>query len=327
MSTVESVLGPLDPADLGETLMHEHVFVLDPEIEHNYPGRWDEQERMADALEKMRELRGRGVRTIVDLTVLGLGRNIERVAELARQVEIQIVAATGLYTYDDVPMFFRFRGPGRLVDGPELLTEFFIRDITEGIADTGVKAAILKCATDRPGLTEGVERVLRSVARAHRETGVPISTHTHALTQRGLDQQEVFREEGVDLERVVIGHSGDTTDLGYLRQLMDAGSYIGMDRFGLDLMLAFEDRVATVVALCKQGYAGRMVLSHDASCFTHNFDVSAKRELLPNWRYTHLHDEVLPALRERGVTEAQIEQMLVTNPRAILTPGTGSAGV
>lgn len=325
MSSVETVLGPLSPDALGETLMHEHVFVLDHEIEHNYPGRWDEEERMADALVKLRDLRSRGVSTIVDLTVLGLGRNIERVLEVARQVDVQIVAATGLYTYDDVPMFFRFRGPGKLIDGPELLTEFFVRDITEGIADTGVRAGILKCATDRPGLTEGVERVLRSVARAHLETGVPISTHTHALTERGLDQQRVLREEGVDLGRVVIGHSGDTTDLDYLRRLMDAGSYIGMDRFGLDLMLPFEDRVATVVSLCEQGYAERMVLSHDASCFTHNFEVTAKKELLPNWRFTHLHDEVLPALRGRGVTEEQIHRMLVTNPRDVLTPGTGTA--
>ena len=162
------------------------------------------------------------------------------------------------------------------------------------------------------------------MARAHRETGAPISTHTDALTERGLEQQAVFREEGVDLGRVVIGHCGDTTDLDYLRRLIDAGSYIGMDRFGLNLMLPFEDRVATVAALCEQGYADRMVLSHDASCFTHNFDVQAKEELLPQWRYTHLHDEVLPALRERGVSQRDIDTMLVDNPRKVLSPATGS---
>jgi phosphotriesterase-related protein len=318
MPAVESVLGPIDADALGQTLMHEHVFVLDQEIESNYPGRWDEEERMADARRKLQDVAARGVRTIVDLTVLGLGRDVARVVEVAKQVDVQILAATGLYTYDDVPMFFRFRGPGKLVDGPELLTQFFLRDITEGIGDTGVKAAILKCATDRAGVTEGVDRVLRAVARTHLETGVPISTHTHALTERGLDQQAIFRDEGVNLERVVIGHSGDTTDLVYLRKLMDAGSYIGMDRFGLDLMLPFEDRVATVAALCAEGYAERIVLSHDAACFTHNFDVDVKRELLPRWRFTHLHDEVLPALLDRGTTQRQIDQMLIDNPRNLL---------
>lgn len=318
MPHVETVLGPVAVEALGQTLMHEHVFVLDGEIERNYPGRWNEQVRVDDAVAKLNEVATRGVRTVVDLTVLGLGRYVPRVRQIAERVDVHIVVATGLYTYDDVPMFFRFRGPGKLIDGPDLLEQFFVTDLTEGIADTGVKAGILKCATDQSGLTPGVERVLRAVAFAHRETGAPISTHTHALTERGLDQQEVFRQEGVDLGRVVIGHSGDTTDLDYLRRLMDAGSYIGMDRFGLDLMLSFEDRVNTVAALCQQGYAERMVLSHDASCFTHNFDVEAKAELLPNWRFTHLHDEVLPALRERGVSDQDLEQMLVANPAQIL---------
>lgn len=322
MTDVQTVSGPVPAAELGPTLMHEHVFVLDQEIEDNYPGRWHEQTRREDAVQKLTELATRGVRTLVDLTVLGLGRYVPRVRDIAEQVDINIVVATGLYTYDDVPMFFRFRGPGKLIHGPELLEEFFIRDLTEGIADTGIRAAILKCATDKTGMVPGVERVLRAVARAHRETGAPISTHTDALTERGLEQQAVFQEEGVDLGRVVIGHCGDTTDLDYLRRLIDAGSYIGMDRFGLNLMLPFEQRVATVAALCEQGYADRMVLSHDASCFTHNFDVQAKEELLPQWRYTHLHDEVLPALRERGVSQRDIDVMLVDNPRKVLSPAT-----
>lgn len=320
MPDVQTVLGPVPAGSLGQTLMHEHVFVLDQEIEANYPGRWHEQTRRDDAVVKLTELASRGVRTLVDLTVIGLGRYVPRVQDIARQVDITIVVATGLYTYDDVPMFFRFRGPGKLVDGPDLLEEFFVRDLTVGIADTGVRAGILKCATDRSGMTPGVERVLRAVARAHRETGAPISTHTDALTRRGLEQQEVFRQEGVDLGRVVIGHSGDTTDLDYLRQVADAGSYLGMDRFGLDLMLSSEERIATVVALCEQGYAERMVLSHDASCFTHNFDAADKARLMPQWQYTTVHDEVLPALRERGVSEHDIELMLVHNPRAILSP-------
>lgn len=321
MASVESVLGPINVDDLGQTLMHEHVFVLDQEIESNYPGRWDEGERIADALKKLQDVAARGVKTIVDLTVLGLGRNISRVLEVAKQVDVNIIAATGLYTYSDVPMFFRFRGPGRLIDGPELMTEFFIQDITEGIAGTGVKAAILKCATDQNGVTEDVERVLRAVAQAQVATGVPISTHTHPVTERGLEQQEIFLQEGVDLSRVVIGHSGDTTDLVYLRKLMEAGSYIGMDRFGIDLMLPFEDRVNTVAALCAEGYAEKMVLSHDAACYSHNWEIDAKQELLPNWRFTHLHDEVLPALLERGTTQAQIDQMLIDNPRRIFGRG------
>src|SRR5579863_7601472 len=134
-------------------------------------------------------------------------------------------------------------------------------DVTEGIAGTGVRAGILKCAVDEKGLNPGLEMVLRAVARAHLRTGVPISTHTHAATRRGLEQQRIFQEEGVDLSRVVIGHSGDSTDIAYLEELIAQGSYIGMDRFGIDMLLPFADRVNTVAVMCERGHADKMVLS------------------------------------------------------------------
>jgi phosphotriesterase-related protein len=288
---VQTVRGPIDSSQLGITLMHEHVFVLNTEVQQNYPENWNEEERGTDAIGKLNELKGRGVQTIVDPTVMGLGRYIPRIQRIARDIDLNIIVATGLYTYNDVPFYFHFRGPGTALDGPEVMTELFVKDITEGIAGTGVKAAILKCATEMAGLTPGVERVLRAVAQAHRRTGAPITTHTHAHTHRGRDQQRVFREEGVDLTRVIIGHSGDTTELDYLKELMDNGSYIGMDRFGIDVLLPFDDRVNTVVELCKQGYAGSMVLSHDASCFIDWFDVEMRAAAMPKWTFTHISDE------------------------------------
>ncbi|MFA5708476.1 phosphotriesterase, partial [Mycolicibacterium sp.] len=310
--------GVIDVDTLGATLMHEHVFVLSPEMMQNDPQVWgDEQARKRDAIARLTELKARGVDTIVDLTVIGLGRYIPRIAEIAAATEINIVVATGVYTYNDVPMYFHFTGPDTALGGPDPMIDLFVRDITEGIAGTGVKAAILKCATDEPGLTPGVERVLRAVAQAHRQTGVPISTHTHAATRRGLDQQRVFAEEGVDLTRVVIGHCGDTTDLDYLEELIAAGSYIGMDRFGADVYLPTPERVDTVARLCERGHADKMVLSHDASCFIDWLPEEMVPVVLPNWHYLHIHNDVLPALRERGVTEEQIRAMLVDNPRKI----------
>ena len=214
-------------------------------------------------------------------------------------------------------MYFHLTGPGTLLDGPEPMTDLFVRDIEQGIAGTGIKAAILKCATDEPGVTPGVERVLRAVAQAHRHTGVPISTHTHAATRRGLEQQCIFAEEGVDLTRVVIGHCGDTTDIGYLEELIANGSYLGMDRFGLDVFLPFEDRVNTVAIMCQRGHTDRMVLSHDAACLIDWLPEAAVPVALPNWHYLHIHHDVLPALKQRGVTDEQITAMLVDNPRRI----------
>ncbi|MGE0217249.1 phosphotriesterase family protein [Mycolicibacterium sp.] len=318
MAQLPTARGPIETSDLGVTLMHEHVFIMNPEISQNYPGAWgDESARERDAIRRLDELAGRGVHTLVDLTVLGLGRYIPRIARIAAATELNIVVATGLYTYDEVPMYFSLRGPGTLLQGPELMTEMFVGDIEDGIAGTGVKAAILKCATDEPGLTPGVERVLRAVAQAHRHTGVPISTHTHAPTRRGLDQQRVLAEEGVDLARVIIGHCGDTTDIAYLEELIANGSYLGMDRFGADAFVGFEERVATVATMCERGHAGKMVLSHDAACY---FDAMPDQVLLaarPNYHYLHIHDDVIPALKARGVTDEQLTTMLVDNPRRI----------
>lgn len=317
MPNINTVKGPIESAQLGTTLMHEHVFILTPEIAQNFPKDWgDEEQRIADAITRMNELKARGVDSIVDLTVIGLGRYIPRIKRVAEKTGVNIMAATGVYTYNDVPMYFHFRGPGTVLGGPELMTEMFVRDIEEGIADTGVKAAILKCATDQQGVTPGVDRVLRAVAQAHRKTGVPISTHTHAHSERGLDQQRIFEEEGVDLSRVIIGHSGDTTDLDYLEKVIARGSYIGMDRFGIDTILPFEDRVSTVARMCERGHAGKMVLSHDAACFS-DWLPDAVYTMMPNWHYLHIHNDVIPALKQRGVTDDQISTMLIDNPRKI----------
>jgi phosphotriesterase-related protein len=326
MSSINTVRGPVDTAELGQVLMHEHVFVLSPEFIDNYPEHagFDEDHQIPQAIERLNELKAAGVSTIVDLTVVGLGRYIPRIQQINAEADINIVVATGLYTYNDVPHYLHFRGPGTMLGGDEPLVDFFVKDITEGIADTGVKAGILKCATDEPGVTPGVERVLRAVAQAHRATGVPISTHTHAHTRRGLEQQELFEKEGVDLSRVVIGHSGDTTDLSYLEEVMARGSFIGMDRFGIDVILPFEERVATVASLCERGHAGQMVLSHDVACYNDWLPNAELPVMMPNWHYLHITRDVVPALKQRGVTDDQIHQMLVDNPRSVFERATGA---
>ena len=314
MAEVQTVTGSIDSADLGRTLAHEHVFVLGEEHRLNYQD-WDEEAMVEKAVADLTELASLGIDSIMDPTVLGLGRYIPRIQRIAERVDLNIVAATGLYTYNEIPFQFHYTGPGLLFDQPEPLTEMFVKDLTKGIADTGVRAAFLKCAIEEQGLTPGVERVMRAVGQAHVRTGAPITVHTNPHTRSGLEAQRVLREEGVDLTKVVIGHSGDSTDLDYLKGVADAGSLLGMDRFGLDVLLPFDQRVDTVAQLAAAGYADRMVLAHDAACFIDWFDPEAKRQAVPQWNYRHISDDVLPALRERGVTDEQIETMLVGNVR------------
>lgn len=316
MPVVETARGAVDSAELGQVLMHEHVFILTHEFLVNFPhvAGWDEDAEVEKAVARMDEIVAEGIGTIVDLTVTGLGRDVALLQRVAERTALNIVVATGHYTFTEVPNFIRFRGGGSVDSMAGVLASWFVRDITEGIAGTGVKAGILKCATDAPGVTPDVEAVIRACARAHRETGTPISTHTHAGLRRGLEQQDVLESEGVDLSRVVIGHCGDSTDLDYLTELIRRGSYIGMDRFGLEQMVSFDDRVQTVVDLCDRGHADRLVLSHDTFCYS---DWFGPRPPAGHWHYRHISQDVLPELERRGVSTDQIRLMMVENPRRI----------
>ena len=320
-TTVQTVRGPIETSALGRTYLHEHIFVLSTDVQQNYPDEWgDEETRVADAVQKLSALAAQGVRTIVDPTVVGLGRYIPRIQRIAEQLpDLNIIVATGCYTYDDVPFFFHHRGPAlNAITGaevPDPMVDMFVGDIEDGIAGTGVKAALLKCAIDAQGLTPGVDRVMRAVARAHQRTGTPITVHTHPGSHTALEVKRVLcDEEGVDPRRVVLGHSGDTTDVDHLTELAEAGFVLGMDRFGINLDTTFEARADTVVEMCRRGYADQMVLSQDASCYIDWVDPGVM-SMMTQWHYLHIEDDVLPYLREKGVTEEQVTTMLVDVPR------------
>jgi phosphotriesterase-related protein len=323
MPQVQTVNGAVDTAVLGRTYMHEHIFVLSADVQQNYPDEWgNEDERVADAVTKLTELSAQGVRTIVDPTVIGLGRYIPRIQRVAEQVpDLNIIVATGCYTYDSVPFFFQHRGPGLAPDQPDPMVDMFVGDITDGISGTGVKAGLLKCSIDQQGLTDGVARVMRAVARAHQQTGTPITVHTHPGERTGLAVRQLMcEEEGVDPGRIVLGHSGDTTDADHLSELAEAGFLLGMDRFGINLETTFEKRADTVVEMCRRGFAERMVLSQDASCYIDWIDPNVL-PMLAQWHYLHIEQDVLPYLREHGVTEEQIQTMLVDTPRHYFEAG------
>lgn len=315
MATVETALGPIPTTALGPTLMHEHIVTRSPGVHENWPHLFDRPGILTMAEQKLGDLHARGIRTIVDLTTVDLGRDIDLIVDVAKRAKVHVIVATGVWWMPQ-----RYFG----VHAADAVAELFVRDITQGIGTSGVKAAIIKCATDKDGVTPVIENILRASARAQKATNVPISTHTFAAGKSGEAQQAIFAQEGVDLSRVIIGHSGDSEDLGYLRGLMDRGSTIGMDRFGLDSYLPTAKRVEVLARLCAEGYAPKMVLSHDANCWTDTLSEDDKRRTRPKWNYTHISDDILPAIRKAGVTEDQIEQMLVRNPQAIFAARGGA---
>jgi phosphotriesterase-related protein len=189
-----------------------------------------------------------------------------------------------------------------------------VREIREGIDDTGVRAAFLKCAVEEYGIAGDLPRIIRAIAAAGVETGAPITVHTNSAARSGLWALEAFMDEGVDPSKVVIAHAGDSNDLAYLRALADQGAILGCDRFGIAHFNPDEDRIRTLAALAAEGYADRIILSHDAACFYDFFTGDAKfTEEKPD--YLHISETILPALLDAGVTQEQIDTMLIHNPR------------
>jgi phosphotriesterase-related protein len=312
MSSVETVRGQVELAGLGPTLMHEHVFVLEPEALLNYnhawgESYWDEEARVADAVAKLQRLRDGGIRTIVDPTAIGLGRYLPRIQRINAEVDLNVVVATGVYCFLELPRFLAYRRDDAVV-------ELFVREIRDGIDDTGVKAAFLKCAVEEHGLVGDIPRVLALIAAAAVETRVPVMVHTNAPAKTGLVALETLTGHGVEPRRIVIAHAGDSNDLDYLRAIGDAGAWLGLDRFNIPHFNPDENRIETLLALLEEGYGDRLHLGHDGACF---YDFMQHNPPFANERpdYLHISARILPVLRERGVTEEQIDEMLVLNPQ------------
>jgi len=310
--TVETVRGPVSLDALGPTLMHEHVFILDPGAlasfgAHFGASYWDEEVRVAAAIAALRRLRDSGIETIVDPTAYGLGRDIPRIQRVNEGVDLNIVVATGVYAFVELPGFLGYRTNDWIVD-------LFVHELREGIGNTGVKAAFLKCAIDRHGLVGDVPRILSLVAAAAVETDAPVMVHTYAPTHSGLVALDALVREGVDPRRVVVAHAGDSNDLDYLRAIADTGASLGCDRFNIEHFNPDEDRIRTLVALVEAGYVDRIHLGHDAATF-HDFMVGNPLFADEHPDYLHLSTRILPRLLAAGLTQEQLDEMLVENPR------------
>jgi phosphotriesterase-related protein len=312
--TIETVGGPVEDSQLGLTLAHEHLSTTSENVRTQWPHLYDDAREYDRAVEQVRAAMDRGVQTIVDPSCMDLNRNVHLAQRVVEETGIQLVMCTGVYgaKYTFLPPYFENREPTALVDA-------FVHDIEEGIQGTGVKAAFLKCAVDEPGITEHVERILRAIAQTSLRTGRPIMAHSHPATRRGLEIMDVFDDEGVDPRKVQIAHTGDTDDLDYIEELLGRGCWIGMDRYGLDIILPTEKRNATVVELAKRGHADRMMLSQDSCATIDWFPEELVKQMAPEWDFTFLWRGVLPELSDAGVTDDQIDTMMRDNPRAWLT--------
>jgi phosphotriesterase-related protein len=316
--TIQTVTGPIEADQLGATLMHEHLVVgfAGWEADTIRPGP-RRSEVIARCVDRIAQLQERGVRSLLDPCPNDLGRDVELSAEVASRTGFHIVCATGLYTE-------HLGGAGywhqRALFGPvvDAMAELFIRELTVGIGDTGIKAGVIKVASSANQITDYERTVLRAAARASLETGAPITTHTDRGTM-GDEQQAELVKLGVPPHRIIIGHSCGTADHAYHMRIVDGGSYVGFDRFGINVLFPDDKRIESLVALLAKRKERQIVLSHDSVwCWRGEPVPSALAHLLDDgvvFNPTHIHDHIIPRLLDAGATRQQIHTMLVDNPR------------
>src|SRR5215831_18056886 len=316
--TVNTVIGPISAAALGPTLIHEHLLIgfsgWESDTFHPGPTR---SEMIAICCDKVRQMQSFGIRSMVDPCPNDLGRDVTLAAEVARQTGFNIICATGLYKQDEGGRaYWHFRTRfGSIV---EPLAEMFVRELTSGIGSTGIKAGVIKVGSGSTGITEHEQSVLKAAALASNETGAPITTHTDN-GKFGDEQQAILMGLGVPAHRILIGHSCGTTDHDYHLKILSGGSYLGFDRFGINALQPDAKRIEALTALLKKQREHQLFVSHDSVwCWRGE---PFPPEIIKQIDYsvyanpTHLHRNIFPKLKEQGVTQQQIDTMLIENPR------------
>lgn len=315
MSIIYTVNGTMDSSELGFTLMHEHVLIINQNLRLAFPDWLDRAEFVDLAVRMLKKAKVAGVGTFVDCTPVTLGRDLALMQEVSEKAEMPIIASTGFFYYED---------PIDAIGSKDMtrMTARLVRDIEVGMEGTDRRAMLIKCATDHFGISPANEKMLRIVARAQKETGALITTHTVASSRSGLRQLELFDDEGVDLRKVIVGHTGDSVDLDYIHAILNAGSTIGYDRFGQDWHLPDDSRIRMLKKLTADGYADRIVLSHDFCAYNdfedhewsdqRDFDVENEP-----WQFSYIHETIIPQMLEAGIRQSDIDQMGIETPRRL----------
>ncbi|MDN4473629.1 phosphotriesterase family protein [Demequina zhanjiangensis] len=317
--TVPTFSGTVPAPRLGQTLIHEHLFVNVEEPRGPWEhAEWDEDTAIDTAVRELEALAALGVSALMDLTVPGLGRDAGRVARVAARSPVLLMAATGWYSTRPLPSHALEEARERPACDDDPLIDLMIGDLTLGIQGTDVKAAAIKVASDSPDPAPETRHAFVAAVEASRRTGAPILTHSDPATGSSLAQLDLLVRRGVPAARIVVGHCGDTTDVALLAEIASRGAFLGLDRFGMEQVLDDEARVRTLLALLERGLASQIVLSQDAAVFSTATPPSWRAARSPRWRLDSLHRRIIPELERAGVGQDELDQMMVRNPATLL---------
>lgn len=325
MRQVQTVLGGISPGQLGKTMMHEHLTIGIPgwDTDTAHPGP-DYREMLAICIDKVEELKSCGVTSFVDPCPADLARDPRLAVEVAQKTGMQIVMATGLFSEAwGNPTYWRTKAQMAAAMGQDAapyMAEMFVKEIEEGIGDTGVKAGIIKVATDHVGVTDYERVVMRAAAIASRQTGVPITTHTQQ-GELGLEQQAILTEAGADPAQLVIGHSDGSPDHAYHMAVIEGGSYLGFDRWGYqlgDYGRPDADKVESLLRILRAGGGQKVVVSCDHVCCYRGSNWPLDRPMFTDqesYSIMHFMRTIAPMLRAAGLGEGEIDDLVTHNPR------------
>lgn len=312
---IRTLTGDIEPTALGQTLIHEHLAVDWGEM-LGRPKILDfEYDALRDKMvSKLNDAHALGITAIVECTPIGCGRYVDLFHDVAARTPVKIVCSTGFFHESWCPMH-----PIARAFDMDLMTDLFVREITEGMGDTLIRAGIIKCATGEGRVSPKEEQVLRAAARAHRETGCPIITHTTGGL--GNEQLDIFESEGVSPAEVIISHVGCEKDnwLNYSESLLRRGANVSFDRIGEPSFGTDEHWISLVTNAIQKGYVTQIMLSHDSGVLVHGYNEIINPGVAITGDFTYISRVFIPKLQKQGgVTDAQLNVMLVENPRRVL---------
>ena len=312
MQSAQTTNGTLSFSAMGPTLIHEHIYVGGPgwQLDHKAP-KYVRSDLITRCVDKLQELQAHGCSTIVDPCPMDLGRDVEFVAEVAQRSGTNIILATGVYTEaDGIPSTFRTLPT-------EDILELYVKEITEGVGDTGIKAGVVKIAAGAAYAGNAYEERMTGIAaEASRLTGVPIVSHTHD-SRFGHEQLDTVLAHGGCANCTVVGHSGDRDDHDYQRSIAERGAFLGLDRFGLEMVLPDDVRIKNLMQLVASGHRDNILVSHDHVICLLGRIGPMMLNMAPTWSLTRIFDYVVPQLRKLGLPQEDIDHILIDNPRRL----------
>jgi len=301
---IQTVLGPISTEKLGRTSVHEHITCGAPLFFKSFGEKWMRNdtivERGVAQLTAANQLYG--LKTIVDGSPFALGRDVKLLQKISLASGVNIIASTGLFTGSD----------GLYEASVEIQAEYFIDECENGIEGTGIKPGFLKCGTDPLSDLRSVE----IMARVQKQTGLPLFAHSDSKAKTGLKQLAIFEEAGLNLEKIVIGHVGDAHDVSYPAELLQHGGYVSIDRLyqGDDIAAKAE----IIAELAAKGWLKRIVLGHDDICCKQNGNLRQLAQtgggIIPESVFSNIGDMLIPELKKRGFSDADIRILLESNP-------------